>query len=698
LAACALAALAGCIGTSDDPLQAGSVNDRPTPETIEAPEEAEVQAIEEGARLVFENVELPLETEIEVPNGTELVRVNAQRQGSGPIYPVVTHAETDAYRCLPALRTAWNVGVQTNTTCAGLAAVDGTPTTWKVGVYGTPNYDYLASVAGTGVGGEAENAVAETVHVDLVSEAPGGVTEDVDLDRLSKSHHEIGDTSTHNVESHDGAELFVEVTTPADENHEAYPTLLISSPYTTDDRQAGERPYDDLVKDYVSRGYAVVVADVRGFGRSDGCLEVWGPNEQADQAELVDWITDQDFSDGSVGMYGVSYPGTTPVQAAVQAPEGLEAIVSTAGVINAYRDWHFGGVPNGESIGSPVFYQALGTETTTPDPVEQAMDRANAVCDATLVERANDPRAVYDGFFEARNFTERTDQVEAAVMVEHGYDDPNVKSSMQVDWFNALDVPKLGLFGHWDHQPGARADEVTLRMAWMDQFVKGQDVGLANVSKASISANGDRYREADAWPDPTTDTKRLHANFDEETFEDEPADSRGQLTLTGASALRSAAGGVTDTMIPLSTTLDEPLSLAGQSQLAVSASLEGAENAYLAASLYDVNEDGLAKLVTYGWVNLAHRDDHTSYEPLAPNERVDVQLPLLPTEYTFEPGDELRLELRGVTEGDWSKVRPGRAGELVLHGGEDGTALQMPTVSEDAWQTTPASVHTLPAK
>ncbi|PSG97908.1 hypothetical protein BRD56_02960 [Thermoplasmatales archaeon SW_10_69_26] len=689
----ALAALAGCIGTDEVLDRQSAATDALDPTDVEAPDEAEIEETEEGVRVLLEAVELPIEHEIQVPEDAEMVRVTAHHADEDrAIFPVLEHADTGHHRCYPSIAEAWNVGVNGTTTCAALTALDGDNATWKLSVNAaTTSTDFLVSTPVVSAFPQSsDQGVAERVAIDFVADADDGLVDEIDTEALSEPHHEVGDTSFHEVESHDGSQLWVQVTTPADDAHEAYPTVMVSTPYTTGDRQTSERVYEDYVKEFVQRGYAVVIADVRGFGRSDGCMEVWGPNEQADQAELVDWITDQDFSDGKVGMTGVSYPGTTPIQAAVQAPEGLEAVVSIAGVLNAYKDWHFGGVPNGESIGSPIGYQTIGLTATGEDPIERATDQANGVCDPSLVARANDPRAVHDEFYEVRNFTARADEVEAAVMVEHGYNDVNVKSAMQLDWFNDLDVPKVGMFGNWHHQWAARADEVTMRVAWMDQFVKGENLGLANASTASVTANGDRYRETNAWPDPAAEPQGFAPDLDERSLQAEPAEGSGeaQILLTGTSNAEPLARAAGETSIELSTTLNETVRVAGQPYLSLDVTLEGAENAYVGADLLHDDGDHVQR-VTFGWTNLAHRGSHDSYEPLQPGERVTVPLPFLPGEHVFEEGDELRLVVQGVTEEDWFKYRPGQPGQLVLHG--EGTQLTLSTLDEGAYEATPTS-------
>ena len=89
------------------------------------------------------------------------------------------------------------------------------------------------------------------------------------------------------------------------------------------------------------------------------------------------------------------------------------------------------------------------------------------------VARDLDPRAVYDSFYEERDFKKRAGQVKAATLYTEGFEDANVKAAMIPGWFNAIQAPKLGLFGHWLHQHPARLDCEALFVGWMEHYVKG---------------------------------------------------------------------------------------------------------------------------------------------------------------------------------------------------------------------------------
>ena len=54
-------------------------------------------------------------------------------------------------------------------------------------------------------------------------------------------------------------------------------------------------------------GYAIVRVDSRGAGRSPGYVDVWGPREAQDFYHCIEWIAVQPWSNGKVGLAGISY-------------------------------------------------------------------------------------------------------------------------------------------------------------------------------------------------------------------------------------------------------------------------------------------------------------------------------------------------------------------------------------------------------
>jgi putative CocE/NonD family hydrolase len=121
------------------------------------------------------------------------------------------------------------------------------------------------------------------------------------------------------VRMRDGIRLAVDVRLPSGRKRgERLPAILRSTRYWRTSFHPDPFP---------AAGYASVVADVRGTGASFGTWEGSpSPKETADLGQLVDWIAAQPWSNGRVGAFGISYPGTTAEMTAAARPKALKVI------------------------------------------------------------------------------------------------------------------------------------------------------------------------------------------------------------------------------------------------------------------------------------------------------------------------------------------------------------------------------------
>ncbi|EJF54533.1 putative hydrolase, CocE/NonD family [Saprospira grandis DSM 2844] len=103
-----------------------------------------------------------------------------------------------------------------------------------------------------------------------------------------------------------------------------------------------------MVQRFLDEGYAIVNVDVRGSGASFGQrLHPWSPEEQADGAEILDWIVAQPWSNGQIGSLGVSYGGTAAEFLAIQQHPNLKAVALMFSLYDVYADNAFpGGIHN----------------------------------------------------------------------------------------------------------------------------------------------------------------------------------------------------------------------------------------------------------------------------------------------------------------------------------------------------------------
>ena len=155
------------------------------------------------------------------------------------------------------------------------------------------------------------------------------------------------------VEARDGTRLAVDVFRPTVDDmavEEPLPVLLTFERYhrarmSPDGSVQTQEQLWPFTTKWLSHGYVVVAADMRGSGASFGTrpgefLDV----DSTDAADLIEWITTQSWSDGNVGMYGISYPGMTQWMAAGAAPAGLKAIVPAMTMFDLYSFSYPGGV------------------------------------------------------------------------------------------------------------------------------------------------------------------------------------------------------------------------------------------------------------------------------------------------------------------------------------------------------------------
>lgn len=143
------------------------------------------------------------------------------------------------------------------------------------------------------------------------------------------------------IRTRDGVALTTDVYLPAVEG--SYPALLLRTPYGR--AGAGTEAYAHPAW-YARQGFAVVCQDTRGRGSSDGVFEPF-MYEGADGEDTIQWITQQGWSNGAVGMYGFSYPGAVQLQAAARAPRALKAVAPAVTAPDFFNQWIYrGGVLN----------------------------------------------------------------------------------------------------------------------------------------------------------------------------------------------------------------------------------------------------------------------------------------------------------------------------------------------------------------
>ena len=515
------------------------------------------------------------------------------------------------------------------------------------------------------------------------------------------------------VPAYDGRELYIEVTRPKASGQ--FPVILEASPYhgTLADRDGTRilpEPRDadgrsvGLTGYFAPRGYAVVMMDLRGTGRSQGCLDHLGGTDARDIEQIVEWAASRSWSNGRVGMTGHSYVGSTPSVAAAQNPRGLKTIVPSAGLASMYDHQFQGGVPYFLQWAGPIeAYEQIAIERKLPPQLADPFGLTHAGDDfgnsmeetgcglpnsaATAGEDQLSGR--YSAWHEARDWAAGATEAQIPVFLVHGVND-NAARVAAMDWFTERDGragDKLWL-GQWDHGSGCcptrRGIQWTYALhAWFDHHLAqrpvdtGPPVELFLGDGTFAEARGGARTEVATLPEWTagTDFLTLRPGADGSLSEGEAG--------TGSVSLRGDPTGYTDPQATgaaefVSDAMTEDVVFAGRPEMDLAAAVT-APRVHLIATLYDEREDGDRRRITQWAINPELRDGIANRKLVVPGQRYDMRPPGFAMAHHLRAGH--RLVLR-ITTSDPDKV-PLFAVDpaITVFTGNDATALHLPVVS-----------------
>ena len=170
----------------------------------------------------------------------------------------------------------------------------------------------------------------------------------------------------------DGTRLAARIWLPEDAAENPVPAVLEYLPYR---RRDGTVYRDFITQPWLAgHGYAAVRVDIRGTGDSEGVMldEYDGP-ERRDGADVVQWLANQPWCSGNVGMWGISWGGINSLQVAALAPPALKAIIPMGFFNDHYNgDCHYMGgcLLEGHMGWGHTFFTQMGSP---PDPASSAM-------------------------------------------------------------------------------------------------------------------------------------------------------------------------------------------------------------------------------------------------------------------------------------------------------------------------------------
>jgi putative CocE/NonD family hydrolase len=494
----------------------------------------------------------------------------------------------------------------------------------------------------------------------------------------------------------DGVRLRADVYRPAREGR--FPTLVYRTPY---DRRRSEE--NEVLVQALTRGYAVVLVDVRGRYGSEGDFTPY-VHEGRDGYDTIEWAAAQPWSTGEIGTFGLSYPGAVQWLAAVESPPHLKAMVpamtfsSPRNFFYAGGAWDLSWIPwIWDNIAPDQRVRArLPGPRTGREAAKQWKELQNVLPWRLPLTNVPELRGVapyyfdwlahrpWDAWWDWADLRGRYGRVGAAVLNFSGWHDEAYGPEGAITNFLGLLEARRGepdprtrlVLGPWTHGgededhsgdrkfgPAAPIDYAGMILRFMDRYVRGIDNGAERDPRVTAFVMGENaWREGDGLPLPGTRERALYlagggrlveeipgAPSSSSAFVSDPAhpvvDPYG--TREGAHDYRALAGRA-DVAVFETPPLSEDLRVVGPIGVEIWMSADGPD-ADLWALLEDVQPDGTAWNLSSPGTDVLRASEREAGPPklLAPGEPVLLRFPNLRTGNLFGKGHRVRLVLCG---------------------------------------------------
>ncbi len=544
-----------------------------------------------------------------------------------------------------------------------------------------------------------------------------------DSQRQPNSLRQIVEDADMGITLSDGCRLSARVWMPEDAGDDPVPVILEYLPYRkrdgTNARDALTHPW------FAERGYACVRLDMRGNGDSDGVmLDEYAPQEQADCVEAINWLAAQPWCNGKVGMMGISWGGFNGLQVAALAPDPLKAVITLCSTVDRFADdIHYkGGCLLNENLGWGATMWSYSSRA--PDPAlcdnwrEMWLERLEAEPFLPAVWLNHQKR---DAYWQHGSVIEDFSAIRAKVLAVGGWGDSYKNAVPQL--VEALPDAK-GIVGPWVHKyphfavPEPRIGFLQEALRWWDRWLKDIDTGVEDdPDYRAYLMDGVRpatwYTERPGrWIVEQTGASR-HLPRQTLHLSDTGLGAAGPL----AAIVRSPhdcgmeggeycaiwlgpempgdqraddARSVTFDTAPLEVDTD----IVGAPRLHLTLTADKPQ-AQLAVRLNHLHPDGAVTRITYGVLNLSHRDSHANPAPLTPGQSYDITLDLDHIAYKMPAGHRMRVS---ISSAYWPLVWPSpETATLELHAGHLALPVRptatrpehafAPPTAAEPWQT-----------
>ncbi|MFI9415099.1 CocE/NonD family hydrolase [Nocardia gamkensis] len=425
---------------------------------------------------------------------------------------------------------------------------------------------------------------------------------------------------------------------------------------------------------WVPAGYVCVRFDSRGAGRSPGTIDVFSERETSDLEACIEWAGTQQWSNGRVGLLGISYYAANQWQVAARRPRYLAAICPWEGFSDWYRDaTYHGGIrqtfwENWFDMQVQTVQHGIGPKAGIDPNSGLAICGDEALTPAQLAERQVPLRDVLRSHPTDDDYHRRRSPVLEDIEVPllscgnwggqglhlRGNIEGFIRSGSRQKWLEMHGEAHWSLF---------YADEgVGLQMEFFDHFLKDADNGWDRRPPVLVkvrSVTGEfTAREEKSWPLPGTAWTPAYLDA-----------ASGTLSSEKPLAASNSYDPQGDGLLFLAPSVTERLELTGPLAATLYVSSETSDaDLFLVVRVFDPT----GKEVTFqgaldphtpvaqGWLRASHHEldsvistpyrpyhTHRNPQPLEPGKVYELQIEILPTSIVLEPGYRIGFAVRG---------------------------------------------------
>jgi len=458
---------------------------------------------------------------------------------------------------------------------------------------------------------------------------------------------------------------------------------------------------------FARRGYAHVVCNTRGTGKSEGLWQFFGAQEQRDCYEVIEALARQPWCDGNVVMFGVSYFAMIQLFVAQHRPPSLKALFCPWAASDLYRDlvyrggifapmWPIGWAatsltygnvrPDNHSkkeLGEEAYRAAIAARLADDDilavpELVAILKNPEAGINPFIVDMALHPTR--NKFWDERTVDYRNINIPAYVGADWGMQGMHLPAAFR-SW-EGVQGPKKMLIG-----PPVYLDRPLYQLQhegvrWFDHWVKGVNTRIMDEPAVRVFVTGTgEWKEAADWPLPQTKWTPFYLHEKGQLNEREHWSYEGCDSFADSPWMR-------EHLLYATPPLVENTEVIGPIALKLYAASTDTDIHWI-VSLLEIDGDN-QRMVTKGWLKASHRDldlsrskpwepihTHATPQPLTPGQIYEFDIKLIPTGKMFKAGSRIALKISCTDDVPTNPL------ELTAAGSLKRTAVARITVFHD---------------